>query len=206
MHFSTAIPLAVLWLAASPLALAASSTDLAVKGTITPSACAPLISGGGMVDYGKMAARDLQAEQYTALPSQSMQLSVRCEAPTFFTLTTVDNRAGSSANHASWHGLGMTPHDEKLGGVAFRVRNPVADGAVVRMVISSDGVTWNPSDILSYAFKSAVASDSGQLAPIAVKDFNADLRLFTRVAPADELTLIDEVPIDGHVTVQLNYL
>jgi len=73
-------------------------------------------------------------------------------------------------------------------------------------VISSDGVTWNPSDILSYAFKSAVASNSGQLAPIAVKDFNADLRLFTRVAPADELTLIDEVPIDGHVTVQLNYL
>jgi hypothetical protein len=189
-----------------PPAFAASSTDLAVKGSITPSACAPLMSGGSEIDFGKMTVKDLNSDHYTSLPGQSLHLSVVCEGPTFFTLNTIDNRAGTSASPMHWHGLGMTPHDEKLGGVAFRVRNPVADGAVVSMVISSDGVTWNPSDILSYAFKSAVASNSGQLAPIAVKDFNADLRLFTRVAPADELTLIDEVPIDGHVTVQLNYL
>lgn len=206
MHFSTAIPLAVLWLAASPLALAASSTDLAVKGTITPSACAPLISGGGMVDYGKMTARDLQAEQYTALPSQSMQLSVRCEAPTFFTLTTVDNRAGSSANHASWHGLGMTAEGEKLGGAAFHLYAPVADGVAVRTITSVDGgVTWLPTSLLTHNMLTAVALGN-QLVPIAVRDFDAQIRLYTHIAPADGLTLTDEVPVDGHATVQVTYL
>ncbi len=124
---------AALVLLFTPAVFAASNTDLSVRGSITPSACSPLISGGGMVDFGKMSAKSLNAEQHTSLPNQSMQLSVRCEAPTFFTLSTIDNRAGTSANHDRWHGLGMTPNDEKLGGSAFHLYTPVADGVAVRI-------------------------------------------------------------------------
>ncbi|NNA65059.1 DUF1120 domain-containing protein [Pseudomonas gessardii] len=206
MHICNAIPLAVLLLAASPLALAASTTDLSVKGSITPSACAPLISGGGTIDFGKMAAKDLQAEQYTSLPGQSLQLSVRCEAPTFFTLTTVDNRAGSSANHAFWHGLGLTAEGEKLGGAAFHLYAPVADGVAVRTITSVDGgMTWLPTSLLTHTMLTAIARGN-QLVPIAVRDFDAQIRLYTHIAPADSLTLTDEVPVDGHATVQVTYL
>lgn len=206
MHFAHAIPLTALLLAASPLTLAASTTDLAVKGTITPSACAPLISGGGVVDFGKMSAKSLNAEQHTVLPNQNMQLSVRCEGPTFFTLNTIDNRAGSSANHDHWHGLGMTPNDEKIGGSIFHLYTPVADGAAARIITSSDGgATWDPTNQLNHIWLTAVASSNG-LVPIAVRDFDAQIRLYTHVAPADRLTLLDEVPIDGHATVQLKYL
>jgi len=206
MHVPPAIPLAVLLLAASPWALAASSTDLAVKGTITPSACAPLISGGGTVDFGKMAAKDLNAEQHTPLPNQSMQLSVRCEAPTFFTLNTIDNRAGSSANHPYSHGLGMTAQGEKLGGASFHLYTPVADGVAARTITSLDGgVTWAPTTMLNHSVLTAVAMGS-QLVPIAVRDFDAEIRLYTQIAPASGLTLTDEVPVDGHATVQVNYL
>ncbi len=139
MHFLRTIPLVACLAGASSIAMAASNTDLTVKGSITPSACAPLISGGGMIDFGKLAVKDLNAEQYTSLPNQSIQLSVRCEAPTFFTLTTIDNRAGSSANHDFWHGLGITPEGEKLGGTAFHLYAPVADGVAVRTITSQDG-------------------------------------------------------------------
>jgi type 1 fimbria pilin len=197
---------AALLLVFTPAVFAASNTDLTVKGSITPSACAPLISGGGVVDFGKMSAKSLNAEQHTVLPNQNMQLSVRCEGPTFFTLNTIDNRAGSSANHDHWHGLGMTPNDEKIGGSTFHLYTPVADGVAARIITSSDGgVTWDPTNQLNHIWLTAVASSKG-LVPIAVRDFDAQIRLYTHVAPADRLTLLDEVPIDGHATVQLKYL
>ncbi|USW96984.1 hypothetical protein NHF39_10840 [Pseudomonas proteolytica] len=51
----------------------------------------------------------------------------------------------------------------------------------------------------------AVATD-GELAPIAVQVLKAQLSLFTHIAPSKSLTLIDEVPLDGNATVQVNYL
>ena len=196
----------MLMLLFTPPAFAASTTDLTVKGSITPSACAPLVSGGGVIEFGKMSAKSLNAEQHTVLPNQSMQLSVRCEGPTFYTLNTIDNRTGSSANHDHWHGLGMTPNDEKLGGTAFHLYTPVADGIAATIITSSDGgVTWEPTNQLNHMKLTAVAIGDQRL-PIAVRDFDAEIRLYTHVAPADTLTLLDEVPIDGHATVQLKYL
>lgn len=41
--------------------------------------------------------------------------------------------------------------------------------------------------------------------PIAVQTLSARLRAFTMIAPASDLTLLDEVPIDGLATLQLKY-
>lgn len=203
---NTFVPPLLLTLLFAPPVFAASSTDLSLRGAITPNACEPTISGGGTVDYGKMSAKTLDPELPTSLPRQSMQLSVRCEGPTFFTLTTFDNRSGSSAIHDDWHGLGMTPNDEKLGSVGFSLYNPVADTAAVRMILSDDGgATWHPGAVLGHQLLTAVALGNA-LTPIAVKDFDADLMVLTKIAHANSLTLTDEVPLDGHATVQLNYL
>lgn len=69
-------------LIASAHTFAASSVDLTVKGLITPSACTPALSGGGTVDYGKISAKDLKADQQTFLPTQIVQFSVTCDAAT----------------------------------------------------------------------------------------------------------------------------
>ena len=59
----------------APYALAASSTDLTVTGIITPNACTPTLSGGGIVDHGKFSAKDLNAgHETTALPTETLQL------------------------------------------------------------------------------------------------------------------------------------
>ena len=42
--------------------------------------------------------------------------------------------------------------------------------------------------------------------PAAVQEFDAEIRLYTHIAPTERLTLLDEVPVDGHATVQLTYL
>ena len=79
----------------------------------------------------------------------------------------------------------------------------MADGIPVRTITSRDGgVTWIPSVMLSHTLLTAVA-DSDGLAPIAIQALDAEIRLITHIAPASNLTLTDEVPIDGHATVQV---
>jgi hypothetical protein len=205
MNSSSAVFLATLLLA--PTVLAASSTDLAVTGTITPNACEPMLSSGGVVDYGKMAAKELSADRPTSLQWQVMQLEILCDAPTFIALNTIDNRAGTAAINQNWHGLGTTTNDEKLGSTGFGLYNAVADGLAAKTITSTDGgATWSPSVFLGHSLITSIAAAGNSVTPIAVERFSADLRVYTMVDGTDRLTVLDEVPLDGHATVQLKYL
>lgn len=207
MNKSLALLSTALALATASPAFAASSVDLTVKGSITPNACDTMISSGGVIDHGKLTAGDLRQDANTGLPQQSLLLSVRCEGPTLFTFNTIDNRDGTSAVHDSLHGLGMINDNEKLGSVAFWLVSPVADSVPVRTIVSSNGgASWSPSPTLNHLLKTAIASTGDLSGPIAVKDFDARINVATMIARADGLTLTDEVPIDGHVTLQLTYL
>ncbi|WDU61342.1 DUF1120 domain-containing protein [Pseudomonas poae] len=205
MNSSPAVFLAAVLLA--PSVLADSSADFAVIGTITPNACAPSISGGGVVDYGKMTAKELSADRPTSLTPQTLQLEILCEAPTFLALSTIDNRAGTAAVNSNWHGLGLTPGNEKLGSVGFGLYNKMADGVAVRTATSSDGgATWIPSVFLGHNLLTAIIPATSGSSPIAVTHFTADLRLYTMIDASDRLTVLEEVPLDGYATVQMKYL
>jgi hypothetical protein len=207
MHFPSAVSLIAGLICTSSLAFAASNVDLTVKGSITPNACDTMISNGGVVDHGKLTARDLSADAYTLLPIQPLLLSVRCEGPTLFTFNMIDNRTGSSAVHGSLHGLGLINDNEKLGSAAFSLTSPVADSVAVRTIMSTNGgASWAAATYLGHAALTAIASADDTSQPIAVKDFDAGINVSTMIARADGLTLTDEVPIDGHVTLQLTYL
>ena len=198
--------LASLLLANVPSALAGSQADLQVTGVITPKACIMGFSNDGVIDHGKVTVRDLNQDRYTLLPLNTLHLSVQCEGSTLFALTTIDNRPGTAVipNH---HGLGTTPHDEKLGSVSLGLSNPVADEAVARTIVSLDGGTsWAAGTQLGHLNLLAAASTDNTTRPMAVTRFDADVALYTRIARADGLTLTDEVPLDGHVTVEVRYL
>lgn len=198
--------LAPLLLICAPAALAASSTELSVTGLITPGACTPSLSGGGIVDHGKVTVKDLRPDQPTALENGTLYLEVNCDTATRFTLTTIDNREGSSVFHPNSHGLGVVNDDQNLGSVAFGLFDTVADGAAVKTIMSlNDGASWRVSSYLGHAGRTAFAALNDLGTPIAIKNLRARLTAFTTIVRANDLTLTDEIPIDGHVTVQLNY-
>lgn len=206
MEKNTPAALALLLAACAPGAFAASNTDLSVKGIITPASCTPSLSDGGIVDHGKLTASDLHPDKPTSLQAGEMLLEVQCEGPTFFTLTTEDSRAGSSAINPAHHGLGMVNDDQKLGSVAFGLFDPVADNLPVQTILSRDGgATWYPSSYLGHAALTAFAAPSGPTTPMALQTLSARLRAFTMIAPASDLTLLDEIPIDGLAVMQLKY-
>ena len=70
-----------LLISASAAAMAASSVDLSVKGVITPNACTPSLSGGGVVDYGKISAKDLNLLHGPALRQPATEHHVRWQHP-----------------------------------------------------------------------------------------------------------------------------
>ncbi|MGB7645371.1 MAG: DUF1120 domain-containing protein [Pseudomonas fluorescens] len=194
-------------LIASAHTFAASSVDLTVKGLITPSACTPALSGGGTVDYGKISAKDLKADQQTFLPTQIVQFSVTCDAATLMAMEAKDNREGSDANNDFMEfGLGLINGTQKLGGMSLRLLSSVADGVPVRTVGSYDnGVTWGSESYLMRGNLIAPAPTGIDL-PTPVQQWAADLRVMPFIAKTSGLDLTNEAPIDGSVTLTVHYL
>lgn len=194
-------------LVSSASAFAASSVDLTVTGMITPSACTPSLSNGGVVDLGKISAKDLKPDQPTYLATFQVQLNVNCDAATLIALEPKDNREGSDfANDPLEFGLGLINGTEKLGAMELRLFSPVADGVAARTIGSEDGgSTWLVERQLMRTNIISVA-DASTVAPIPVQSFTSDLQISPRIAPTNNLTLTNEVSIDGSVTLTVRYL
>ncbi|RON01965.1 hypothetical protein BK659_26000 [Pseudomonas brassicacearum] len=188
----------------------ASSTDLTVTGTITPVACTPSLSAGGVVDHGKISAKDLNPTNPTSLPRQTLQLAVNCDAATLFALSPIDNRAGTSIQ-SDLFGLGLTTVGEKLGVFEVTPLNVKADGLDAQPIASRDGgKTWHryggAGEFWSLETIWGTGAVGNPNALIPVKDLALDLQVNTQITRARELTLTDEQQIDGNATLEMKYL
>lgn len=202
---------AALLLTGTSSAFAASSTDLTVTGIITPAACTPSLANGGVVDYGKRSAKDLNPTTHTSLGVETIQLTVNCDASTQFAIITSDNRPNTaSVNGNAAFGLGLINGNEKLGWYSMDFINPVAD-ALVKTIVSYDkGERWEQSyggDMKARdSWLSFGSRTGGAWAPDFLQNVTLDLVVNTQIAPANSLTLTDEVTLDGSATLQIEYL
>lgn len=199
-----------LLLTATTCTYAASSVELTVKGLIVPSACTPALSAGGVVDFGKIAAKDLNADKETALPTQQLQFSISCEAATLMAVRPLDNRTGSSSGglDPEKFGLGLINNGtEKLGYMGVRFLNTqIVDGQPASSVSSSQKEgPWIYSRYWAHELYLAPSLPGGT-APIPAKLWTGEMRIYAKIAPTSELTLTGEVPVDGSVTVEVVYL
>lgn len=201
---------ATLLLATCAQAVAASSVDLAVKGVITPNACSPSLSGSGVVDYGKLSAKDLNLTTSTALPMTTLQMVIQCNGATLFAIKSTDNRAGSAAGTSTrTYGMGLINGNQKLGFYIVALANPVTDTGPTQVLESIDnGLTWRdgstgnpPTSLAAFGDRS-----SGIWLPIPVTEVTTDVNIWGYIARADSLDLSDEHPIDGSATFEIKYL
>ncbi|AMN79063.1 MULTISPECIES: DUF1120 domain-containing protein [Pseudomonas] len=193
-------------------AFAASSADLAVRGSITPSACSPTLSASGVVDFAKIAAKDLSADSSTWLPTHILKLHVDCVAPTLFALRGNDNRAGTAHKDDGYgYGLGLINGDQKVGTYLLTLSDPVSDtAAVIPLASMNGGAGWWSFPHGTWLVRHQLAAfgtvESGIAAPIPLLNVTADLHVETSIAPASGLSLTEQVPLDGSATVDVIYL
>ncbi|MFL9672018.1 DUF1120 domain-containing protein [Pseudomonas marginalis] len=195
-----------LMLLGSATSYAASTVDLTVKGLIVPSACTPVLSSGGVIDHGKISAKDLNISNPTLIGTHTLTLVVSCDSAISFALHSVDNRVGSSIS-SSYYGLGLINGNQKLGWFGLILDNPVADGVAVQPIASFNGQDnwyrekfWDPGLYMSMA---SMADDSQ---PVPVKDLSLELVVETSIARTDSLDLSNEVTLDGSATLEVKYL
>ncbi|MBC2381893.1 DUF1120 domain-containing protein [Pseudomonas sp. WS 5106] len=194
-------------LASAGHAVAASSVDVSIRGSITPSACTPALSNGGVADFGKIAAKDLRPDLPTYLTGMSLEMSVTCEAATLLAIAAQDNREGTESSLDYYNfGLGLINGSEKLGYAMLYMSGPIADGVNVRAIGSQDnGATWGRESSFMDDGLLSVA-DATTLAPLPLQRLTAALKISPVIAPAKNLTLTNEAPIDGSVTLTVRYL
>ena len=190
-------------------AFAASTVDLTVKGIITPNACTPGLSSGGVIDHGKMSAKDLNTDRITILPTASLQMTVNCDALVLFALRAMDNRLGSGTG--SGFGLGLINGTQKLGSYALNLGSsanpPVADGDIVQGIASFDnGTTWEKYNSFEHGLMLSVAALSDLTTPRPTEELVTEVNYLGYINRTDGLDLSEEVQIDGSATIEVVYL
>lgn len=208
MNLSHCLPALALVLASTPLSFAASTVDMQVQGMIIPNACNVSLSDNGTVDHGKISARTLKPTEFTLLPGERLGLSITCDAPVLFAMSGIDNRAESSWEPGTLYGLGHNIHapTERLGSVALTLRGPVGDDAPMHSLVSSDdGANWSQATHISPRALMGFAPLDMAL-PQPIQHLVASLQVDTAISPANSLTLIEEVPLEGLITLDLKYL
>ena len=206
MNKSLTLVCTALLLASTAPAFAASSVDLTVKGLITPNACTPTISGGGVVDHGKIASKDLIQNNPTHLPRITLQLAINCEGLTAIAIRPIDNRAGTSIGSSDF-GLGRINENKKLGRFYLTPLNMVADAVAVQPIASGDGGrTWYAEWAWELQTLWGVGALDDATALVPIKNLVMDLEVSTTIARADQFDFSEEQPIDGSGTLEVMYL
>lgn len=191
-------------ISAAPFALAASIAELTVKGSITPAACTPALSREGIIDLGKISARDLDTDQNTKVGTHELALTVTCDAATKFAVNPIDNNPNTG--FPGTFGLGKGNKGEELGFFHAKVTT-VMDGAIVLDPIESadDGTTWAKADSAKPGFLLSVAA-IGETDPTNAQNVTIDFEVDSWIVQAGDLDLTDDITIDGSTTFEVKYL
>jgi hypothetical protein len=200
----------------TPTALAASTVDLTVKGTITPIACTPGLSNNGLVDYGKISYKDLSADKRTQLHDKYLDFTIQCNGPARFALMMRDNRDGSAiVNSEIYYGLNHDNSGNKIGlySLNFDPTQTVVDdlSQVFRTDSTTGGVAWSTSNsrpipigARSYlGFTDVAGSSAG---PIFIQNLSSRVTVETVISPTSELDVSTDIQLDGSATLDVIYI
>ncbi len=209
------------WLSLAALTLtgtacAASSTDLTVSGQVTPLACTPSVSSGGLVDYGKISQQDLNVDRGTRLPLKQLLVTINCDGLSRFALRMGDNRDGTATvNSEVYYGLGRDGSGNRIGlySISFDPAQTAVDAMpqVFGTESTTGGLGWrtanrNPMDIGARSYVGFTDIEGSTAGPAAIRTLSSTVTVHTIIAAKQNLDLSRDIHIDGSATLEVVYL
>ncbi|KTC62949.1 hypothetical protein AO262_30370 [Pseudomonas fluorescens ABAC62] len=191
--------------------------DLTLRAHFAPVACQPSLSDHGVVDYGTLLAKDLNATTETPLPSRALRLSITCDAKTRFALRMHDNRKGSATGgiDETAYGLDLDASNNKIGRFYMTI-DPAEFSAdtfrtLYRTDSTSNGAAWSTSSARQIPMAAnsymGFTDKTGVLTgPVALQTLAGTVRIKTYLAPMQSLDLRQVVRINGSGTLEIIYL
>jgi hypothetical protein len=207
---------------ATALSGAANMVEMQVVTVITPAACTPMLSGGGVADYGTIPARSLKPGAVTPLPAKSLSFSINCDAAAKVSVRAIDNRTSSvivgivaagsgdgNLNDSFNFGLG-TAAGKSIGGYAivFQPASYTGDYRQAQLLYSTDsGTTWQPSTT-GYVAKNRSFGwgAAGSSYVSSLRTISGTVTVLPYLNKPENLSLSQEILLDGSATLELSYL
>jgi len=196
---------------ASHCAAAAETAHLAITGTISTSACTPMLTipiiALGEVEYDSLSIDGSPL----LLPRQSTSLVIACPTPTLIAWSVIDNREGTAGpGGRDDYGLGLA-ESQMLGWYDILLSGSEVDGSpgsvIVRVLGPESG--WASMAQSAQAVKHleySVAATSQPTTPIAGSLVEYQLNIDVRLQSKAYLTLTADAELDGSATFSLIYL
>jgi hypothetical protein len=203
-----------------------------VVGHIGPTACTPVLAGGGTIDYGNIQPSSLAADAFTVLEEKQLDFSITCDAPAKVAIKATSQRGDSAVKTdgtltemalvpgmfgatggAGVVGLGLDGA-KGIGGYSIRLAagTMTADDVAVDSIQSTGNTTsWAKTSygvlintIASPRYASWAAT--GTTTPIAFTTLAGKLGVQAYINKASELDLTKPIALDGLTTLELVYL
>lgn len=198
-------------------AVAAGRTrEVTLRARFAPAACEPVLSNGGLVDFGTLSNKDLHADKDTRLPPKSLTLMVGCDAPASFALIMHDNRSGSATlDSETDYGLGKDSRGNRIGRFSLRVdpANANADGfaRLYRTDSSTAGMAWStgsasPAAIGKSRYMAFTDNTGSGAGPVLIQNLSTTVTVDAVIAPTNSLDLSSAIDLDGAGTIEIIYL
>lgn len=214
------------------IAYAGETAELKVSGKIRPAACSMALSGGGLVDYGKVYDSQLSNDRLypTKLADKNLTLSINCDGPVKIAFSLTDNQASSTpqipnmryseANVEFLYGLG-TFQGKKLGGYSVVMGSPMVDNAsgYVAMLQPENGAAYwgsgwyqnrvplSPSGKSKYGWTSYQRTNGAQSYQVVpYTNYVATLTVTAYLLPKQYLPTGDDIPFSGSASLEVIYL
>ena len=204
------------WLTCACAAQAASTTELTVGGSITPMACTPVLSAGGLVDFGKISQKDLNQATGTRLPLKSLTLTVSCNAPGRFALRMRDNRDDTAhVNSEIYYGLGFDNSGNRIGlySMTFDPRKTLVDSTslIYGTESTTGGLAWrtanlNTIEIGANSYLGFTETKDSVAGPSAIQVLISTVKVEAVINARQNLDLSTDTPLDGSATLEVLYL
>lgn len=198
-------------------AVAAGRTrEATLRARFAPAACEPVLSNGGVVDFGTLSKKDLHADQDTRLPPKSLTLKIGCDAPTSFALIMHDNRSGSAMLDSEIdYGLGKDGSGNRIGRFSLHVdpADANADGfaRLYQTHSSIAGTAWNtgsanPIAIGKSRYLAFTDNDGSSAGPVLIQNLSTTVTVDAVIAPTQSLDVSRAIELDGAGTIEIIYL
>jgi len=219
-------------LSATALPVMAESIDVRVIGTISPTACTPILAGGGTVDYGNIQPSSLAKDTYTTLEEKQLDFSITCDAPAKVAIKATSQRGNSAVSqvdgsldlvsisnalfgnvNTAAYGLGLDG-GKGIGGYGLRLAadTMMADNVAVDSIQSNGNTTdWAKTSVGSLVntpttMRYSTWAATGTTTPIAFTTLTGKLGVQAYINKASELDLTKPIALDGLTTLELVYL
>lgn len=207
---------AVTWEAFGLFDAAGLTREATLRARFAPAACEPVLSNGGVVDFGTLSKKDLNADKDTRLPPKSLTLMVGCDAPASFALIMHDNRSGSAMlNDENFYGLGKDSRGNNVGLYSLNVdpADANADGfaRLYRTDSSTAGTAWstgsaNPIAIGKSRYLAFTDNAGSGAGPVLIQNLSTTVTVDAVIAPTNSLDLSSAIDLDGAGTIEIIYL